>query len=130
MTFATLTAGLVFCNRTLGFVNAPATLQRVIARIPGARVDTSAYEKKRDLLCEGLREAGYKFQEPDGAFYLFPQSPVPDDVAFVESLLREGVLVVPGSGFGRPGHFRIAYCVEESVIARALPIFARTLQNS
>lgn len=124
----TLMHGFTFCNRTLGYVNAPATAQRVIGRIPSARVSAAAYEKKRDLLCEGLLRAGYSFQHPEGAFYLFPQSPLPDDVAFVNALLQEGVLVVPGSGFGRSGHFRIAYCVEEEVIKKSLPLFAKVLK--
>ena len=122
---ALLLDAMSFCNRTLGYVNAPATLQRVIRLIPGARVDTAPYERRRDLLCEGMARAGYTFRKPEGAFYLFPQSPIPDDAAFVNELLQEGVLVVPGSGFGGPGHFRIAYCVEESVIENALPVLAR-----
>lgn len=120
-----LLEGLGFCNRTLGYVNAPALVQRALARIPDARVPSEPYERRRDLLCRGLSGAGYTFQRPDGAFYLFPRSPIPDDAAFVDALLKEGVLVVPGSGFGRPGHFRIAYCVDESVIERAIPVFAR-----
>jgi aspartate aminotransferase len=124
---AALLEGLSFCNRTLGYVNAPATAQRIIQRIPASRVDPAQYEKRRDLLCEGMAKAGYTFQKPDGAFYLFPESPVPDDVSFVASLLKEGVLVVPGAGFGRAGHFRIAFCVEERTLERSLPVFARVL---
>ena len=120
-----LLGGLSFCNRTLGYVNAPATAQRVIRKVTGARVDAGAYQRRRDLLCSGLDPAGYQYVKPDGAFYLFPKSPVPDDILFVKALLDEGVLVVPGTGFRRPGHFRIAYCVDESVIRRALPVFAR-----
>ena len=125
----TLLAGLNFCNRTLGFVNAPATPQRIIRRFPGVRVDPGAYEKRRDLICRGLEEAGYRFVRPDGAFYVFPESPVPDDKAFVGALLEEGVLVVPGAGFGRAGHFRIAYCVEEKVIKQALPAFSKVCRR-
>jgi len=124
-----LLEGLSFCNRTLGYVNAPAMIQRVIGRIPGARVDPAPYERRRNLLCDGLAQAGYSFQKPDGAFYLFPESPVPDDASFVDALLKEGVLVVPGKGFGRPGHFRIAYCVEERVIEEALPVFTRAYER-
>jgi len=120
-----LLEGLGFCNRTLGYVNAPALVQRVLRRIPDARVPAEPYQRRRDLLCGGLRGAGYEFQQPDGAFYLFPQAPIPDDAAFVGALLEEGVLVVPGSGFGRPGYFRIAYCVDEAVIENAIPVFAR-----
>ncbi len=124
-----LLAGLGFCNRTLGFVNAPATPQRIIQRMPGLHVDATDYEKRRDRLCEGLEEAGYRFVKPDGAFYVFPESPIPDDRSFVNALLEEGVLVVPGAGFGRSGHFRIAFCVEERVIESALPVFSQVFRR-
>ncbi len=121
----TLLDGLTFCNRILGFVNAPATPQRILSKISGIHVETEKYEQLRNIFCEGLKDAGYRFLTPEGAFYLFPESPLPDDVAFVQALLEEGILAVPGSGFGRPGFFRIAYCVEKEVIQKALPAFAR-----
>jgi aspartate aminotransferase len=124
-----LVDGMVFCNRTLGFVNAPATPQQIIGRTAGLHVPVSEYEKRRDLLCRGLEEAGYRFVKPQGAFYLFPESPEEDEIPFVRELLKEGVLVVPGTGFGRSGHFRIAFCVQEKVIREALPLFGRVLRR-
>jgi aspartate aminotransferase len=121
---------MVFCNRTLGFVNAPATPQQAIRRTAGLHVAAGEYEERRDLLCRGLEEVGYRFTRPQGAFYLFPESPVPDEIPFVQELLEEGVLVVPGTGFGRSGYFRIAYCVDKKVIENALPAFARVLRRS
>jgi len=118
---AELLGALALANRILGFVNAPALMQRVVARIQGETVDVSAYARKRDLLCDGLAECGYDFVRPPGAFYLFPRSPTADDVAFVQTLQEELILVVPGSGFGGPGHFRISYCVEDDVIQGAMP---------
>jgi aspartate aminotransferase len=126
---AALVDGMVFCNRTLGFVNAPATPQQIIRRTSGIHVEVGEYERRRDLLCQGLGEAGYRFTKPEGAFYLFPESPVPEEIPFVHELLEEGVLVVPGTGFGRSGYFRIAYCVEEKVIENALPAFDRVLRR-
>ena len=107
--------GLIFSNRTLGFVNAPATMQRVIEHLQGVSVDIDIYRQKRDRLCDILANCGYKFVKPEGAFYLFPKAPV-NDVDFVMELQKERILAVPGSGFGGPGHFRIAYCVKNSVI--------------
>ncbi len=124
-----LVDGMVFCNRTLGFVNAPATPQKVIRRAPGLHVEAAAYQRRRDLLCRGLEDAGYRFTRPEGAFYLFPESPVPEEIPFVQELLEEGVLVVPGTGFGRSGYFRIAFCVEERAIENALPVFERVLRR-
>ncbi|MEJ2025737.1 MAG: aminotransferase class I/II-fold pyridoxal phosphate-dependent enzyme [Deltaproteobacteria bacterium] len=85
------------------------------------------HQKRRDIFCEGLASAGYDFEKPQGAFYLFPRSPIEDDAAFVRALQEENILTVPGSGFGGPGHFRIAYCVEDKVIERALPGFKRVM---
>jgi aspartate aminotransferase len=123
-----LTAGLVLGNRMLGFVNAPALMQRVGARLQGVTVDTEVYRRKRDRFCDGLRAAGYELTTPQGAFYLFPKAPVPDDKAFVQALKAQRVLTVPGSAFLGPGHFRIAYCVADEVIERSLEGFAAAIQ--
>jgi aspartate aminotransferase len=124
-----LLAGMALANRILGYVNAPALMQRAIQFLQGVCVDPAIYEQKRNLLCDGLSECGYEFVKPKGAFYLFPQSPVPDDVAFVQALQEELILTVPGSGFGAPGHFRIAFCVDDETITRALPGFERVMKR-
>ncbi|MBF0530670.1 MAG: pyridoxal phosphate-dependent aminotransferase [Deltaproteobacteria bacterium] len=120
-----LIAGLILCNRVLGFVNAPALMQRAVARLQGCHVDIDIYRKRRDLFVKGLKEAGYGLTVPQGAFYLFPKSPVADDVAFIRELQKENILGVPGSGFGGPGYFRLCYCVPEKVIENSLPGFKR-----
>jgi aspartate aminotransferase len=117
----------VFANRTLGFVNAPALMQRVIARMDDATVDVAEYAARRDLFLGGLRDAGYECVTPEGAFYLFPRSPIEDDVAFIKALLEERILAVPGSGFGAPGYFRLSYAVPRKFIQASLEGFARTL---
>ena len=117
-----LMEGMIFCNRTLGFVNAPALMQRVIKHLQGITVDIAVYQRRRDLLCDNLASFGYRFIKPEGAFYLFPQAPV-DDVAFVQELQSKNILTVPGQGFGMPGFFRIAYCVDEEVIKNSLQGF-------
>jgi aspartate aminotransferase len=122
-------AAAVFANRTLGFVNAPAVMQRVIARMPDVSVDVEVYARRRRLLLDGLRAAGYEVVAPEGAFYLFPRSPIPDDIAFIKAAVQERILVVPGSGFGTPGHFRLSYAVPTEWIPRALPGFARVRER-
>jgi aspartate aminotransferase len=122
-------AGMVLCNRILGYVNAPALMQRAISFLLEESVEISAYQKKRDLLCEGLASSGYEFAKPEGAFYLFPRTPTEDDVGFVSALQEENILTVPGSGFGGPGHFRIAYCVDDRTIEKALPGFDRVMKK-
>ncbi|MBN2108784.1 MAG: pyridoxal phosphate-dependent aminotransferase, partial [Deltaproteobacteria bacterium] len=115
--------GLVFCNRTLGFVNAPAIMQRVVRHLQGLSVDIDFYKRKRDRFCDLLAGMGYEFHKPEGAFYLFPKAPT-DDVQFAMALQKERILVVPGSGFGCPGYFRIAYCVDDAVIEGSAEGFA------
>ncbi len=124
-----LVNGMTLANRILGFVNAPALMQRVVAALQGATADMSVYARKRDLICEGLKKAGYDFVSPAGAFYLFPKSPTPDDVAFVRALQDERILAVPGSGFGSPGHFRIAFCVADETIINAMPGFEKVIKK-
>jgi len=113
--------GLVFCNRTLGFVNAPALIQHIVGSLQSVTVDVGIYEKKRDYLYEALVGMGYSVVRPQGAFYMFPRSPIADDVQFIEELKRHKVLAVPGRGFGLPGYFRLSYCLEDSTIEGALP---------
>ena len=125
-----LLGALSLANRILGFVNAPALMQRVVAELQGACVDVDIYRRKRDVLAQGLKEIGYDLIVPSGSFYLFPKSPLRDDVAFVKLLQEENVLVVPGSGFGGPGHFRIAYCVDDRTIENSLPGFKRAWERA
>lgn len=125
----TIIAGLVLCNRCLGYVNAPALMQRAIPYLLEESVDISLYQKKRDMLYNGLSSFGYDIVKPEGTFYLFPRTPIGDDVAFVSALLKEKILAVPGSGFGGPGHFRIAYCVSDGVIEGALPGFEKVMKK-
>ena len=120
---------MVLCTRILGFVNAPALMQRVVGALPGQGVDIRPYERRKTLLCNGLRAAGYEFADPDGTFYLFPKAPGGDDMAFIEALQDELVLAVPGRGFGAPGYFRISYCVDEAVIERSLPAFEKVIKR-
>jgi aspartate aminotransferase len=124
-----LIGGMSLANRILGFVNAPALMQRVVAAVQGASADIGQYARKRELLCTGLETLGYEFVKPAGAFYLFPKSPVPDDVQFVKILQEELILAVPGSGFGGPGHFRLAFCVDDAVITGAMPAFERAIRR-
>jgi aspartate aminotransferase len=77
------------------------------------------------MLCALLSDAGCRFQPPKGAFYIFPEAPIEDDVAFVALLQEQHILAVPGRGFGRPGYFRLAFCVEDEVIAKSAEPFKR-----
>ena len=122
-----LAGGFSFCNRTLGFVNAPALMQHVVRNLQGVSVDPDYYQRKRDFMHTALSEMGYDTVKPQGAFYLYPKAPIEDDVAFTRDLLQWNVLVVPGRGFGTPGYFRISYCVEDWVLEGAVEGLAKAV---
>ncbi len=115
-----LVDGMTFSNRILGFVNAPALMQHIVARLQAVTIDVGEYQAKRDILYDALTEIGYEVVRPDGAFYMFPKTPVEDDVEYVAELREHRVLVVPGRGFGVPGHFRISYCVSDATLEGSL----------
>ena len=123
-----LVDGLIFCNRTLGFVNAPALMQRIVKGLQSVTVDVGGYEAKRDFLYGALTGMGYSVVKPQGAFYMFPRSPIEDEVEFVAELQKRNVLVVPGRGFGMPGYFRISYCVDDRTLQGALPGFRAAIE--
>jgi len=124
-----LLAGIVFANRILGFVNAPAIGQSILLKALGSQVDVSIYAERRAIMAKVLRDAGYDFIMPAGAFYFFPKAPGGDDIAFVGKLCEQKVLAVPGTGFGTPGYFRLAFCVDKKVIEGAAEGFKRAIKG-
>lgn len=121
---------LALANRILGFVNAPALMQRAVAELQGLTVDCGTYGRRRDQFCEILTAAGYEFSPPKGAFYIFPKSPLAEDVEFVDILRERKILAVPGRGFGKPGYFRLAFCVEDTVIQRSAGAFKAAMEKA
>jgi aspartate aminotransferase len=124
-----LSNACTFTNRILGYINAPAIWQLVTAEAPDESCDIAAYAEKRDLMCDGLARYGYEVRKPQGAFYIFLKTPIPDDLAFVRILQTEGVLAVPGSGFGRGGYIRLSLTVPRETIVHSLPAFERALKK-
>jgi aspartate aminotransferase len=118
-----LSACMAVCNRTLGFVNAPALFQKVIAECLDESVDIEEYKKRRDILYNHLTSIGFECKKPQGAFYLFPKALIEDDIEFVNRAVKYNILIVPGSGFGCPGYFRLAYCIDIKTIENSLPAF-------
>lgn len=114
---------LGFCNRTLGFVNAPALFQKVVGDALEAKVNIEDYRQKRDYLYENLTKLGFSIVKPQGAFYFFPKALIPDDIEFVRRAVKHNILLVPGSGFSCPGYFRLSYCVSMDTIINSMPAF-------
>ena len=121
---------MTLANRILGFVNAPALMQRVVARLQDEHVDCSIYARRRQVFCDILDRAGLEYVRPKGAFYLFPKTPIADDVEFCTILAGEKILAVPGRGFGASGYIRLAFCIDEEVIARSGDAFNRAMKRA
>ena len=126
---ASLIAAVTLTNRTLGFVNAPVIGQRLAAALIHETVDLDVYDRRRKLMAKVLSDAGIEFEMPKGAFYFFAKSPVEDDSVFVDALLRERILVVPGKGFGFGGYVRLSCSVDEKIIARSADGFKRAMKG-
>ena len=124
-----LIAAVTLTNRTLGFVNAPVIGQKLAAALINETVDLEIYDRRRKLMAKVLTEAGIEFAMPKGAFYFFAKSPVEDDSIFVDALLKERILVVPGKGFGFGGYVRLSCSVDERIIARSAEGFKRAMEG-
>jgi aspartate aminotransferase len=126
---AAVIAAAAGVTNTMMYVNAPALFQQVVGQLQGVTVDIDIYRKRRDIFSKGLHAAGYEFDIPEGAFYLFPKSPIADDIKFVGILKDNHILAVPGTAFGGPGHFRLSYAVPDKTIAGSLEGFKRAFDS-
>jgi aspartate aminotransferase len=106
-----------------GWLFPNAVMQHAVPRLEELSLDLVGLEAKRDRLVGALRDIGYEVGAPEGTFYLWPRSPVPDDEAFVADLSRHGVLVMPGTLFETPGWFRICLTATAESVEEAIPHF-------
>jgi aspartate aminotransferase len=127
---AAMIAGAAGVTNTMMYVNAPALFQQVVGQLQGVTVDIDIYKRRRDMFCEGLHSAGYEFEVPEGAFYLFPKSPIKNDLEFVGLLKEQNILAVPGTGFGGPGFFRLSYAVPEKTITSSFEGFKKAFDTA
>jgi aspartate aminotransferase len=127
---ANLRRACAFSNRILGFINAPAIWQWVMMETADQAVDATPYEHKRNVLCDALEAIGYEVRRPEGAFYIFLKTPIPDDIAFTKRLAEEGVLAVPGTGFGRSGYIRLSLTIPLEHIRKSIGGFERAFLSS
>lgn len=116
-------------NRILGFVNAPSLMQKALVKAIDARTDVAYYDRNRQLIYGKLTELGFTCVKPQGAFYLFIQSPDKDEKKFVEAAKKHNILLVEGSSFSCPGYVRLAYCVSYEMIERSLPAFEKLAEE-
>ncbi|MEE1227824.1 MAG: pyridoxal phosphate-dependent aminotransferase [Lachnospiraceae bacterium] len=121
----TVYAAIAGAGRSLGYVNAPSLFQRVCAECADDTSDISVYETNKNILVPALRDMGYHVVEPQGTFYMFPRTMIDDDVAFCEKAKDFNLLIVPGAGFGCPGHTRISYCVPTERAEKSLDAFEK-----
>ncbi len=111
-------------GRALGYICAPVLLQRVVARCINEPSDVEPYATNRAILTKALRELGYEFVEPDGAFYVWMRALEDDAKAFSERAKEFELLLVPSDTFGVTGWVRLSYCIARETIERSLPAFA------
>jgi aspartate aminotransferase len=127
--FEELLGAMNTANRILGFVNAPSLMQKVIARVQGQTADVSVYEENKDILYKALKEYGYEVVEPGGTFYMFPKALIDDDKEFCAIAKEYRLVIVPGSSFGCPGYFRIAFCVDKETVLNSLDSFKKLAER-
>lgn len=125
MDFDIILASIAGASRVLTHVNAPALFQKIVGRCADIMPDISIYDKNRELLYNGLIEAGFECTNPEGAFYIFPKALEEDEIAFCERAKKYDLLLVPGRDFGCPGYFRASYCISTEIIEKALPLFKK-----
>ena len=125
-----LLGGMILANRILGFVNAPIIGQKILLKALATGVDVNIYDERRTAMASILDGIDLNYTMPKGAFYFFPKVPDGyDDKTFVDLLMQEGIIAVPGSGFGYPGHFRLTYCIEKSIIQNSAPAWERVMKK-
>ena len=124
-----LMAAAVIANRVIGCVNAPSLFQKVVAECLDEKADIAFYGRNRDRIFNALAEYGFSCIKPEGAFYLFVKSPVPDEKEFVAEAKKEHILLVPGSSFCCSGYVRLSYCVAYETIENSLPGFKRLSEH-
>ena len=123
-----LLGGMILANRILGFVNAPIIGQKIVTKALTAGVDVGIYDERRKAMAHILDVVGLKYRMPKGAFYFFPQAPADhDDKKFVDLLMSENIIAVPGAGFGYPGYFRLTCCIDKAIIENSLPAWQRVM---
>jgi len=127
--FEKMMSALSVANRVAGFVNANSLFQRVIPYCLDCKVDVEIYNRNRIDLYNKLTELGFKCVKPVGAFYMFPQTPIEDDVAFCNAAKEFNLLLVPGAGFGCKGHMRLSYCVSHDTIVNSFPAFEKLAEK-
>lgn len=125
MDFDIILASIAGASRVLTHVNAPALFQKIVGRCADIMPDISIYDKNRELMYNGLIEAGFECTNPEGAFYIFPKALEEDEIAFCERAKKYDLLLVPGRDFGCPGYFRASYCISTEIIEKALPLFKK-----
>jgi aspartate aminotransferase len=127
-----------YWNRVLGFVNAPALMQRTLLAVlgqPGGSVDPQIYARKTQRMSQALGALGFGLPRIHAGFFLFPKLPEslsitpPEggsrDVTFCQLLAAEGCLAVPGVAFGGEDHVRLALCVGDETVTGAISAFER-----
>jgi aspartate aminotransferase len=120
---------LLLGQMATGWAFPVAPLQYAVPELERMEADLDAFRRRRDLLVPALAEVGYRPTTPEGTFYVIARSPIEDDVRFFDVLTDHGVYVLPGSMFEMPGWFRLSLTANDDMVARAIPVFARAMEE-
>lgn len=123
--FNDVIGGLNVATRISGFVNAPSLFQRILPECMSSEIDMNIYKENRSLLYNKLIELGFECIKPNGAFYMFPKTLIPNDTEFCTAAKEFRIFTTPGSSFGCSGHFRLAYCVSKDTILNSFDSFEK-----
>lgn len=110
--------------------NCPASLmQLAVAEAGSMTADMSVYETNMNLLYKELKNLGFTVVKPGGTFYIFPRALEKDARIFCEKAKKYDLILVPGDGFGCPGFFRMAYCIDTEKVERSLAALRRFVES-
>ena len=110
-------------GRSMGYVCANSLFQHLIPYVIDSTSDIKMYVRNRDYMYDNLKKIGYEIVKPDGAYYLFVKSLLPDALEFSKICLKYNIVIVPSDTFGMKGYFRISYCVDYNTIVNSIKSF-------
>ena len=116
-------------SRGTGHNCPPSSIQLAVAKVLDKTSDLSVYETNRNLLYQALVEMGFSVVKPGGTFYIFPKALEEDAKAFCMKAKEYDLILVPADGFGCPGYFRMAYCIDTEKVKRSIPVLKRFVQE-
>lgn len=116
-------------SRGTGHNCPPSSIQLAVAKVLDTTSDLSVYETNSNLIYDALVNMGFSVVKPGGTFYIFPKALEEDAKAFCMKAKDYDLIFVPADGFGCPGYFRMAYCIDTEKVKRSIPVMERFVRE-